>query len=114
MGTKYIIVESASASRLLAEHCIANDREGLEQLYRHLREDTRLIANSFRSCGFIIVNCAGINVTAYSADPLAQDDTLVDGVRSLTRPRLDFRVGLGTTLAQALEALHQQIDTERP
>ena len=106
MGTRYIIVESASASRLLAEHYRANDLEGLERLYRHLREDTRLIANSFRASGFTVLNCAGINVTAHSADPLATDDMLIDGVRSLTRAPLDFRAGIGTTLAEAFNVLH--------
>ncbi len=109
MGTRYIIVESASATSLIAECCIANDIGGLDRLYRQLREDTRLIANSFRGSGFTIVNCAGINVTACSEHPLATDDTLVEGVPSLTRPRLDFRVGLGTTLAEAFEALRHQI-----
>lgn len=111
---RYIIVESASWARLHSDRCLADDLDGLERLYKHLREDTRLIANSLRSFGFAITNCAGTNVTAYSSQPMAEDDTLVDAIGDLTRAYFDFKTGLGTTLAEAFKLLHRELSTAKP
>lgn len=113
MAGRYIIVESASWGRLHSERCLANDLDGLERLYKHLREDTRLIASSLRSFGFAIKNCAGTNVTAVSSQPMAEDDTVVDAIGDLTRAYFEFKIGLGTTLAEAFTLLHRQLSTAK-
>ncbi|HEV7433935.1 MAG TPA: mCpol domain-containing protein [Pseudorhizobium sp.] len=101
----FVIVESGTAERLLFEYCSRNELDEVKRLYRHLREDTRLIANSLRPNNFEIINCAGTNVTAYSANSRVTDDTISAVIQDLTRPRLRFLVGLGATLSEARSAL---------
>lgn len=102
---RYVIVESGAADELLASYCTNNNLDEVKRLYRHLREDTRLIAYLLRPNGFEIINCAGTNVTAYSPNSPMTDHTILAGVCDLTRPRLQFLAGLGATLCEARSLL---------
>jgi hypothetical protein len=102
---RFVIVESGTAEAMLSEYCSRDDLDEVKRLYRHLREDTRLIANSLRPNNFEIINCAGTNVTAYSGNSLITDETILAGIRDLTRPRFQFLVGIGNTLSEARSAI---------
>lgn len=66
MEERYLIFDASVAAASYETLCLDNDWAGLERLHRQLRDRTRLIANSLRSDGFMILNCSAGDVTAHA------------------------------------------------
>lgn len=104
MSEIFIIIEAGPSPGHFRELCLANDWPALEILQKHLRDGTRVVANSLRGDGFTIVNCSAGNVTA-RADSCSRDaDGLREDVVTLLGQDMPFRFGIGSSLREAYSA----------